>query len=660
MIAFDVAVLTRDAEMTSESCGWAGEFPLFRAATLQEIVAALTAFVSDSTPEQIRAWRGSIAPLQLQCGAVLDEQPAAKRYCAILEYRMPDGSKRVDAVLLLSGAVLIIEMKGDGNWQPEYREQAADYARRLFWFHRYCGEESVRVHTVLVNYGFGESDEERDFLTTTRIERLPEVMKRFDRPETSQPLPLDKFLSADACQPTPSLVEAVRQYFSQHALPRIKRIDEVTQKTVQRVVAEIRRTHARRTRKLLLVSGVPGAGKTYVGLQTAHDRFLDDLAEPMASGEMPTAPAVFLSGNGPLVEVLQYELKSAGGDGRVFVRGVKDFVTRYSKKRSGPPPHHVLIFDEAQRAWDANKVQVKHKDAAAVSEPQAFISFAERVPGWCVVMGLIGSGQEIHSGEEGGIALWADAIANSEVDWEVTGPEQFREVFEAAAVAYTATDDLHLAHSVRFHFAAGLSEWAAGVLDERPAAARLSHLPKNLAGQGYQLRVTRSIGRAKEFLWKKYARLPDARFGLLHSSRDKRINEVLNVGPRRRFGWVGPWYADPESSPQSCRRLTEPITEFEAQGLELDHTVLLWGTDFVMKEGLWDNSGAKIYQKKSGVSDALQLRRNAYRVLLTRGREGAVICLPQSMRELDETFSFFVAAGCEILTDNEGTAEETI
>ena len=243
---------------------------------------------------------------------MLDEQPLAKRYCAILEYRMPDGSKRVDAVLLLSGAVLIVEMKGDGNWQSEYREQAADYARRLFWFHRYCGEESVQVHTVLVNYGFGENEEEHDFLTTTRIERLAEVMRRFDRPEVAQPLALEKFLSADACQPSPSLVQAVRRYFSQHALPRIKRIDEVTQKTVQRIVAEIHDTHERRKRKLLLVSGVPGAGKTYVGLQIAHDRFLDDLAEPMASGEKPSAPAVFLSGNGPLVEVLQVRTQSRG------------------------------------------------------------------------------------------------------------------------------------------------------------------------------------------------------------------------------------------------------------------------------------------------------------------------------------------------------------
>ena len=115
----------------------------------------------------------------------------------------------------LSGAVLIVEMKGDGNWQPEYREQAADYARRLFWFHRYCGEDGVRVHTVLVNYGHGESADERDFLTTTRIEHLAEIMKRFDRPEIAEPLPLDKFLSEDACQPSPSLVQAVHGYFSQ-------------------------------------------------------------------------------------------------------------------------------------------------------------------------------------------------------------------------------------------------------------------------------------------------------------------------------------------------------------------------------------------------------------------------------------------------------------
>ncbi len=560
---------------------------------------------------------------------------------------MPDGAKRVDAVLLLAGAVLVVEMKGDGNWQPEYREQAADYARRLFWFHRYCGENGTRVHTLLVNYGYGDSVEERDFLTTTRIEQLADVIRRFERPESAQPLPLETFLSPDACQPSPSLVQAVRRYFAQHALPRIKRIDEITQKTVQRVAAEIHETHRQRKRKLLLVSGVPGAGKTYVGLQIAHDRFLDDLALPNASGEKPTAPAVFLSGNGPLVEVLQYELKNAGGDGRVFVRGVKDFVTKYSKKRSGPPPHHVLIFDEAQRAWDMEKVRAKHKDPSAVSEPAAFVSFAERVPGWCVVMGLIGNGQEIHSGEEGGMALWADAVANSGGNWEVVGPEQFRAAFAAKGIAYTSDVDLHLARSVRFHFAAGLSKWAAGIIEDRHDSAQLADIARQLRQQGYQLRITRRLGEAKEFLWKKYANHPDARFGLMTSSRNKRIGEVIDEPERARFFRAGPWYADPETSPHSCRRLQEAITEFAAQGLELDHALVIWGTDFVLQGGRWDNSAAKTYQKSSGVQDALQLRRNAYRVLLTRGREGAILCLPKFMSELDELYAALVAAGCE-------------
>ncbi|MBA2271839.1 MAG: DUF2075 domain-containing protein [Chthoniobacterales bacterium] len=233
--------------------------------------------------------------------------------------------------------------------------------------------------------------------------------------------------------------------------------------------------------------------------------------------------------------MLQYELRSAGGDGRVFVRGVKDFVAKYSKKRSGPPPHHVLIFDEAQRAWDADRVRLKHKDPEAVSEPDAFVAFADRVPGWCVVIGLIGTGQEIHAGEEGGMVLWANAIAKNISGWEVSGPPQFQAVFEASGVTYTATEELHLGQSVRFHFAAGLSEWESGLLNDQPDPARLAPVAQQLASQGYQLRVTRAIGTAKEFVWKKYADSPDARFGLLHSSRDKRIAEVLDNRPATLF-----------------------------------------------------------------------------------------------------------------------------
>src|SRR5436190_1588491 len=131
--------------------------------------------------------------------------------------------------------------------------------------------------------------------------------------------------------------------------------------------------------------------------QTVHARYLDDLAVARDNGK-PTTPAVFLSGNGPLVEVLQYEMRSAG-DGKTFVRGVKDYVKRYSSKRSLVPPEHVLVFDEAQRAFDTDKMRESHDDKHARSEPEEFISFADRIPEWCVVIGLIGSGQEIHVGE---------------------------------------------------------------------------------------------------------------------------------------------------------------------------------------------------------------------------------------------------------------------
>jgi len=384
-------------------------------------------------------------------------------------------------------------------------------------------------------------------------------------------------------------------------------------------------------------------------MQIAHDAFLDDLAEPMPSGDKPTAPAVFLSGNKPLVDVLQYEMRRAGGGGRVFVRGVKEFIRRYSHARSGPPPHHVLIFDEAQRAWDAERVRSKHKDKNATSEPEAFISFASKVPGWSVVLGLVGEDQVINTGEEGGIDLWVNAVSTAASEWDVCGPARFSSVFAAQGVPYHSADELHLAQSVRFHFAARLSEWAAGIVDGDKTVAELAEMAARLAGQGYQIRLTRNLDRAKRFLWEKYRNQPEARFGMMTSARDKGLRQIGVEARDTRFFNAGPWYADPESSPNSCRRLLDAITEFSAQGLELDHSLLAWGTDFIRKDNCWDDSLAMRFQKRNAVRDRLQLRRNAYRVLLTRGREGVLICLPEFLRELDETYQFLASAGCEIL-----------
>ena len=144
----------------------------------------------------------------------------------------------------------------------------------------------------------------------------------------------------------------------------------------------------------------------------------------------PTAPAVFLSGNGPLVQVLQYELRSAGGSGKAFVRDVKAYVDRYSRRPELVPPEHVLIFDEAQRAFDADQVAVTHQGRGdGKSEPEHFVEFAERVPEWCVVVGLIGTGQEIHVGEEGGIGQWLSAVQDARDDWVIHVPPSLAESF---------------------------------------------------------------------------------------------------------------------------------------------------------------------------------------------------------------------------------------
>jgi len=633
----------------SEVCGWAGTFPVLRGADLNQVVNTLIAFVRDSTPEQIRAWNSSIPLVQIEAGKVLDVQPLAREYSALLEYNLPFTQRRADVILLIAGGVLVVELKGDGSTSQAYLEQVADYARGLYTNHTLCGPEGVRVHALVVNYGLRGPERREEWITITNVDNLHDEVARFEKPDDYKPIPLNEFLDQYNHQPPPSLVQAVRAYFTKQALPRIKRIDEVTGAALKAVIEDIHATHAKKGRKLILVSGVPGAGKTYVGLQIAHEHFLDDLSEVLENGAKPSAPAVFLSGNKPLVEVLQYEMRRAGGEGKVFVQNVKDFVKRYSNKKAIAPPHHVLIFDEAQRAWDASRVKEKHKDPSAVSEPESFIRFAERIPGWSVVIGLIGEGQQIYTGEEGGMDLWAEAVKNGGLDWDVVGPAQFETVFQQRGITYRTVGSMHLAHSVRFHFAHGLSEWASRVVDGGVDLAPLRLLCDGLWSNGYQIRITRDLHKAKEFLWNKYDGQPEARFGLLTGGRDKGLKDLdLQKVDTRTFR-AGPWYADPGTSPNSCRRLTDAITEFSGQGLELDHSLLVWGTDLVRKNGRWNDELAMRYKGSGKVRDPLQLRLNAYRVLLTRGREGVLICVPRSVRELDETYEYLISAGCRSL-----------
>jgi DUF2075 family protein len=396
---------------------------------------------------------------------------------------------------------------------------------------------------------------------------------------------------------------------------------------------------------------VPGAGKTLVGLRLVHSHFIDDLAVPRKGGKS-TAPAVFLSGNGPLVEVLQYELRDAGGGGRTFVRGVKDYVRYHSTTAQRTPAEHVLVYDEAQRAYDAAMVAAKHPDMAQVarSEPELFVEFAERIPVWCVVVALIGGGQEIHTGEEAGTVQWADAISRSPrgAEWVVHGPSALVETF--SRLPYRSEPLLNLDRSLRSHLSFRLHEYVAGLVASRPAPSdKLAGLAAILVDEGHDLRITRDLGVAKAYLRERYAESPDARYGVVASSRDR---DLVRFGVQNDFHATkrlryGPWYGDEEAAQggRSCRHLRDCVTEFGAQGLELDAVLLAWGTDFRRDGNGWSIDAARKY-KRGGppIRDAWQLRANAYRVLLTRARDASVVFVPL-LRELDATFNYLCASG---------------
>lgn len=633
--------------------GWDSDFVRFASTPSAAIVAKLKRFVDDASLEQVRAWDDSIPRLQNEVDEVRKLREPAGRYTAILEYELPLESRRADAIFLLRESVVVIELKGKSRPSDADIDQAHAYARDLRFYHAEC--ESRPVHALLVPTRARGDGGTRRGVRICGPDALDSVVAEFDDVGHGRALDPARFLASDSYRPLPTLVAAARELFRTGTLRRVKRAAAATQPAIDALSVIVHEAARTRTRRLVLLTGVPGAGKTLVGLSLVHSHFIDDLAVPRPGGK-PTSPAVFLSGNGPLVEVLQYELRSDAGSGKTFVRGVKDYVKYYSS--SGRVPNeHVLVYDEAQRAYDAAMVASKHPDMAstAKSEPELFVEFAERVPDWCVVVGLIGGGQEIHVGEEAGTIQWMDAITASlhRDDWIVHGPPLLAEAF--AATRYLSDRALNLDKTLRSHFSEDLHRYVAGIVSTPPSPAeQQADLARVLTQQGHDLRITRDLEVAKTYLHERYADSPDARYGIVASSRDKDLVRfgVMNDFQSTKVLRYGPWYGDDENLPgsRSCRRLRDCVTEFGAQGLELDAVLLAWGTDFLLVDGRWNIGRARGY-KRGGpkVRDPAQLRANAYRVLLTRARDATVVFVPD-LPELDATYTHLERAGFRALT----------
>ena len=636
--------------MEKARTGWDSALPAFVGADRSIILESLRALVPDASEGQVRAWNESVPALQQEGRALLAVESAANGYSTILEYVLPMESRRPDCIFLIDGAVVVVELKGKAEPTQADIDQVAAYARDLRCYHRDCEGQDVRP--VLVPTRMKGRGADAHGVVVCGPDALDGVVRGIERTRMP-PTPLRAFLDESAYRPLPTLVAAARELMQSGSVRRVHRAAAATEPTVE-LIRDIAHEAARtKTRHLVLVSGVPGAGKTLVGLQVVHAHWLDDLVVPRADAK-PTAPAVFLSGNAPLVEVLQYELTRGKADGKTFVRGVKDYVKRYSTARNPVPPEHVLVFDEAQRAWDRAQVEASHEGLAgpARSEPELFIEFAERIPEWCVVVGLIGGGQEIHTGEEGGLSQWRDAVSASrrKEDWTIHAPRHLAAGVRTEGAGLREDERLNLTRELRFHLTKDVHRFVAELLEGAPSAG-LRTLAGQLESSGYHLRITRTLEVARHYLWDRYGDQPEKRFGLLASSRDRMLPREFGIPSdfqSTKNVRKGPWYGDPKDHParRSCCLLQEVMTEFGAQGLELDAALVAWGSDYrrLPEPGAtWCSQLAAKY-RKGVVRDPHQLRLNSYRVLLTRGREATVVFVPPSSL-LDDTFAHLKASG---------------
>jgi len=315
--------------------GWQSDFPTFADEEPQIVRISLEEFLEDVSESQVLAWDDSIPKLQHEVSEVVEIDELAERYTAILEYELPLESRRPDVVLLVSGAVVVLELKGKAEPEQADLDQAAAYARDLRCYHRHCADREV--HAVVVPTLAHGYEGVRDGVHIAGPDALHELIQQLQRPWEEGPLTAEQFLARDAYCPLPTLVQAARELFLDGQIRPIHRARACTDPAVEeisRIAHEAART---RTRHLVLVTGVPGSGKTLVGLRAVHWPALDDLAIERAAGK-PTSPAIFLSGNGPLVQVLQYELREAGGGGKTFVRDVKNYVKQDLGDKKAIPP----------------------------------------------------------------------------------------------------------------------------------------------------------------------------------------------------------------------------------------------------------------------------------------------------------------------------------
>ena len=621
----------------------------FLVADSRTVLGELTrrsAFSIDQT--QVSAWEGSIECLR-EALAPIDFEGYL-----FLEFDVPRLGRRIDAVLILHHAVFVIEFKVGANaFCAADLDQVVDYALDLKHFHE--TSHDLPVVPILV------ATEARSVSVQAAMDAAAPNLFLPMRctPKTlghgialALELADGPAIDADAWvrgryKPTPTIVEAAIALYARHDVADISRSDAANLAQTSGFISQVITQAREQGRKAIcFVTGVPGAGKTLVGL---------DVATQSTNAEAELH-AVYLTGNGPLVQVLQEALardrvrreKEQGralgiGEAR---RQVKIFIQSVHHFRddgladTAPPIDHVAIFDEAQRAWNreqtARFMQRKRGQAGFdLSEPEFLISCLDRHPTWAVVVCLVGNGQEINTGEAG-IAEWLSSVERRFPEWEVYVSPELGQDDATVAVLKThvqsrkklhESSSLHLAASVRSFRSERYSEFVNRLLDLDVDGAK-SLLPKATAR--FPLRVTRDLAAAKA--WLRARARGSERYGIVVSSGAQRLRpHAIDVRVK-----VDPvhWFLAGKEDTRSSYYLEDVATEFQVQGLELDWTCVVWDGDLRHAGNAW-TCHSFIGDRWTNIhkDDRRAYLVNAYRVLLTRSRQGTVIVVPQG----DET-----------------------
>jgi len=597
------------------------------------------------------------------------------------EFTIPRMGKRVDTILTINGIVYVVEFKvGESRYLNSNIEQVWDYALDLKNFHEPC--HNAIIIPILVATDSKESFLEISLTSHDDNLTLPLLVGMNDLatvihtsriffdsiPKTNVD---NLFLGRYA--PTPTIIEAAVSLYNYHTVQEITRNDASAKnlsKTTNTITSIIDNARIKNEKVICFVTGVPGAGKTLVGLKVATSR-LDNQNENAS---------VYLSGNGPLVAILQEALArdkiereallgnrirkmEARQSVKAFIQNIHHYRDAYLIDKKAPYDH-VAIFDEAQRAWTKEQTvnfmrRKKNIPDFEYSEPEFLISCLDRHQDWAVIICLVGGGQEINTGEAG-ISEWLGAIENTFHDWKAfVSPNLTDNEYDASRMINNLeingrvnfNNNLHLAVSMRSFRAENVSLFVKHLLELEIDKANELY---NKFCSNYPVVLTRDVNKARQWL-KRKARGSE-RYGMVVSSQAQRL-KPLAIDVRYQIDPVN-WFLEGKDDIRSSFFLEDAATEFQVQGLELDWACVVWDGDLRYAKNDWHYfsfKGKKWQNIKN--NERKKYLKNAYRVLLTRARQGLIIVVPEGNQEdytrqkgfYDDTFIYLKRIGIQVI-----------